>query len=210
MATNKLVKQLPINTPKIINKGTGAGGANTNKNGLKFEEKTCIEPYLEKKDFDKICFKSKNKNSYYYQYIYDDNKKIIYFTKAGFKMYFKEIFNISTYKEPDEGYLLINNNKYYLKILEKKNQNVNGSVEEKLKTGDFIKQEYELMINNNEKNINFNVSFAFCVSKFLQDKLSSNNEKFININKIMKKQNIEIFFGDDENYFDKLFNWIIG
>ena len=27
---------------KVITKGTGAGGANTNKNGLSFEDKTCL------------------------------------------------------------------------------------------------------------------------------------------------------------------------
>jgi hypothetical protein len=124
-------------------------------------------------------------------------------------MYFKKNFNIDTYKEPDEGYLIIKDNKYNLKILEKKNQNVAGSVDEKLKTGDFIKQEYELMINNNYNNIKFNVSFAFCVSKYLQDKLTSNKPKYININKIMKKQNIEIFYGDDDNYFEKIYEWII-
>ncbi len=35
-----------IKNNKIINKGTGAGGANTNYNGLSFEEKTSIESKL--------------------------------------------------------------------------------------------------------------------------------------------------------------------
>jgi hypothetical protein len=195
---------------KIINRGTGAGGANTNKTGLKFEEKTCIENYLANKKYNKICMKETNKNCYYYKYEDIEKKQqIIYFTKSGFKMYFREHFDISTYKEPDEAFLIIKDGKYHLKILEKKNQNVSGSVEEKLKTGDFIRQEYELMLNDSNKKNKFQVSFAFCVSKYLQDKLTSNTPKYINMNKIMKKQNIEIFFGDNSDYHDKLYNWII-
>lgn len=202
-----------ISPDKIINKGTGAGGANTNKNGLKFEEKTCIEQFLLNEKFSKICMNKSNKqskNCYYYEFNDIDNKrKIIYFTKKGFKMYFRENFDTCTYKEPDEAYLIIKDNKYHLKILEKKNQNVEGSVEEKLKTGNFVKQEYELMLNDNNKNIIFAVSFAFCLSKFLQNKLISNIPKYININKIMKKENIKLFYGDDNDYFEQLYNWII-
>jgi len=38
---------------KVINRGTGAGGANTNKNGKKFEAKTCCEKYLLDRGFTK-------------------------------------------------------------------------------------------------------------------------------------------------------------
>lgn len=215
MSKKELIKSIITTTnipniPNIINKGTGAGGANTNKNGLKFEEKTNIEKYLDNKKYNKIYMKESNKKCYYYKYDDIENKQqIIYFTKGGFKMYFREYFDICTYKEPDEGYLIIKDKKYHLKILEKKNQNVNGSVEEKLKTGNFVKQEYELMINDNSKKIKFDISFAFCVNKYLQDKLTYNSPKYININKIMKKENIELFFGDSDNYFEKIYNWII-
>jgi hypothetical protein len=123
-------------------------------------------------------------------------------------MYFREKFNIFTYKEPDESYIINKNNIYKLKILEKKNQNVNGSVEEKLKTGDFIRKEYDLMINENLDN-KFNISYAFCVNKFLQDKFESNTQ-YNNMKKIMKQQDIEIFYGDNDDYFDKLYDWMIG
>lgn len=214
--SNKNAKILYLD--KIINKGTGAGGANTNKNGLKFEEKTSIENFLLNSKFNKICMnesdkkynKQYNKQCYYYEFNDINNKrKIIYFTKKGFKIYFRDNFNICTYKEPDEAYLIIKDNKYHLKILEKKNQNVEGSVEEKLKTGNFVKQEYELMINDNNKNINFEVSFAFCVSKFLQNKLTSDIPKYININKIMKRENIKLFYGDNDDYFHNLYDWIM-
>lgn len=197
---------------KKINKGTGVGGAKTNLNGLEFEKKTCIQNLLFNKGFKKIYI---NNSKYYFLELYDkiNNIKIIYFTKKDFKMYFRENFNVITYKEPDEAFLLITDNQYHLKILEKKNQNVEGSVEEKLKTGDFTCHEYELMINDDKKfeesELIFLVSFAFCVSKFLQDKLESNKLKYNNIKKIMKIQNTKIFYGDSDDYFDKLYNWII-
>ncbi len=84
-----------------------------------------------------------NRKGIYYEYN-DDNINIIYFKKNSFKLYFEKEFNIITYRQPDEAYLIkskINNdNNYILKILEKKNQNVDGSVEDKLKTGAFNNQ----------------------------------------------------------------------
>jgi len=65
------------------------------------------------------------------------------------------------------------------------------------------------MINENLDN-KFNISYAFCVNKFLQDKFESNTQKYNNMKKIMKQQDIEIFYGDNDDYFDKLYNWIIG
>ena len=186
------------------NKGKHAGGANTILNGLFFENKTSIEKNLIKKKFNKVII-NKNKYGYYYEYI-KENNKIIYLTQSGFKLYFKKNFNIDVYKHPDEAFLIISNNEYYLKILEKKNQNVEGSIEDKLKTGFFNKREYEKMLVNITHK--FNVDYAFCISKFLQAKFQSNNIKYNNIKEIMDDDNIKIFYGDDKNYFNTLFRWI--
>lgn len=67
---------------KIINKGTGAGGAQTNYNGLSFEEKTSIEPFLNKYKYEKKEINIKNRKGDYYE-----NDNIIYFKKNGFKLY---------------------------------------------------------------------------------------------------------------------------
>jgi hypothetical protein len=191
---------------KLINRGRGAGGANTNYNGLKFEEKTSIEPYLDKYKYIKQNIKIKNRKGIYYEYKKND-LNIIYFKKNGFKLYFEKEFNINTYRQPDEAYLLKYNNNYIVKILEKKNQNVEGSVEDKLKTGRFTKREYELMLNIKD-DYKFTIEYIFCISKFLQEKLESNNIKYKNILKIMKEDNINILFGDEDDYQDKLFEWI--
>lgn len=196
---------------KIFNKGTKAGGKNTNINGLAFEIKTSIENKLLKNNFNKIIMFEKTKYGYYFEYK-TENKKIIYLTQTGFKIFFKKEFNIDVYKHPDEAFLIFYDNKYYIKILEKKNQNVDGSIEDKLKTGDFNKREYQLMIKKSMEKQNlhyeFIISYAFCISKFLQDKFLSNQNKYNIIKQLMDEDNIKIFYGQDENYFDLLFEWI--
>jgi hypothetical protein len=196
-----------MSTPK--NKGTGAGGSKTNYNGLNFEEKTSIEHNLDKLKYIKKEIKINKRKGYYYQ---NDNinNNIIYFTKScknSFKLYFEKEFKIITYRQPDEAYLIKQDNNYILKILEKKNQNVEGSVEDKLKTGAFNRREYELMVNIHE-NIKFTVIYSFCVSKFLQDKLESDNQKYKNIKKIMEEDRIGLLYGDNDDYIDKLCEWI--
>ena len=186
-----------------INKGTGAGGAKTNYNGLSFEEKTSIEPKLSEYKYVIKEIKIKKRKGIYYEYKEDD-LNIIYFKKNSFKLYFEKEFNIITYKQPDEAYLIKKNNEYILKILEKKNQNVEGSVEDKLKTGAFNRKEYELMINNDK----FKIVYCFCVSKFLQEKLESDNIKYKNIKTIMDDDKVGLLYGDNDDYQDKLCEWI--
>ena len=132
-----------------LNKGIGAGGKNTTINGILFECKTCIENKLLENKFNKVIINKKNKkNKYNYYFEYkNENTKIIYLTQSGFKLYFKEYYNINIYKQPDEAFVIYSDDKFYIKILEKKNQNVEGSVEDKLKTGLFNKKEYEKIFN---------------------------------------------------------------
>ena len=262
------------------NKGKGAGGKNTTVNGLSFELKTSIENKLLENNFKKVITNKKSKYGYFLEYE-QNNHKIVYLTQFGFKLYFKNEFNIDTYKQPDEAFLIFNGSTYHLKILEKKNQNVDGSVEDKLKTGLFNKKEYEKMLNNNilinnitnnnllnnnitnnnlltnnnlsnnnitnnnlltnnnlsNNNITnniinnnilnnnlsnnniltnniinnkvFHISYAFCISNFLQAKFQSNQQKYNIIKEIMDEDGIKIFYGDDKNYFDLLFKWIM-
>ena len=192
---------------KIINKGTGAGGAKTTKNGIEFEEKTSIEHTLSSNNFIKIVVNKRKKDSYYFENNYS-HKKIIYMKQNGLKYYFKQNFDIDIYKKPDEAFLVCSGNKYHLKILEKKNQNVGGSVEDKLKTGLFSKKEYEKMLNKKKLLYTFEVSYAFCISKFLQNKFESTEIKYLNMKNIMMEDGIELFYGDNEDYYNKVYEWI--
>jgi hypothetical protein len=191
-----------MSTSKNINKGTGAGGSKTTYNGLNFEDKTSIENNLDKLKYIKKEININKRKGCYYQ-----NDNIIYFKKNGFKLYFEKEFKIITYRQPDEAYLIKQDDKYILKILEKKNQNVDGSVEEKLKTGAFNRREYELMVNIHNE-YKFTIIYCFCVSKFLQDKLESEHIKYKNIKKIMEEDKVGVLYGDDDNYIDKLCEWI--
>ena len=95
-----------------------------------------------------------------------------------------------------------NDDNYDIKILEKKEQHVDGSVETKLWSGPSLKREYELVLGDK-----FNVYYSFCVNSFLQKKLLSEDKKYIILNKILNENNILVFFGDDNDYFDKINNW---
>lgn len=188
-----------------VNKGTGAGGKNTNVNGKGFEQITDIESKLFENKFEKKILK-KNKYGYYlYKNINTNtnNNKIIYLSQNGLKLYFKKNFNIELFRCPDEAYIIEKDGKYTVKILEKKAQCVEGSVETKLWSGPSLKREYEIIMGEN-----FSIEYAFCVSNFLKEKINSDNQKYKILKQILHESNINIFFGDDDNYFDKIYEWI--
>ena len=185
-----------------INKGTGAGGANTNYFGKKFEEKTNNELILLNNKYEKTHF-SKKVNDYYLSKTFDD-KTIIFVAQNGLKTYMKNKFNILLFRCPDEAYIIeYNTGDKVIKILEKKNQNVEGSVETKLWAGPSLKREYELVLGKDWK-----VYYGFCISEFLQKKFNSDEKKYTVLNIILNENNIDVLFGDDENYFEILDNWI--
>ena len=175
---------------------------------------TNIENYLLDNGFIRQNI-SKNKNGYYLIKTIEnsnnsmDNKPyeyIVYMKQHGFKEYIFKEFNITTYRQPDEAFLIKIGDKFHLKILEKKNQNVTGSVEDKIKTGYFNKEEYIIMFES-LKDI-FIINYAFCVSDFLEKKLESSEIKYQNIKKINEKYGINIFYGNRSDYFDKILEWI--
>jgi hypothetical protein len=90
-----------------------------------------------------------------------------------------------------------------IKILEKKEQNREGSVETKLWSGVALKREYELRFGSG-----FEIFYAFCVNDFLKKKFVSNNQKYIDLNQILKEADIAVLFGDDDDYFEKIDIWI--
>ncbi len=89
-----------------------------------------------------------------------------------------------------------------IKILEKIEQNVEGSVETKLWSGPSLKREYELVLG-----AEFEVFYGFCVSEFLKNKLISKEKKYTILNTIFIETNIVVLFGDDENYFETFDIW---
>ncbi len=121
----------------------------------------------------------------------------------GLKIYMKNKYNIELFRCPDEAYIIeYKTGIKEIKILEKKEQNVDGSVETKLWSGPSLKREYELALGGE-----FKVCYAFCVNNFLKTKLISQEKKYIILNMIFNENNITVLFGDDENYFDTYHRW---
>lgn len=188
----------------IINKGTGAGGANTNYYGKKFEEKTDNQQRLLEIGYTKNSLKKKpTKAHHYYLSKTFEDKTIVFVLQNGLKMYVKNKYNIDLFRCPDEAYIIeYTTGRKVIKILEKKEQNVEGSVETKLWSGSSLKREYELVLG-----ADFEVFYGFCVSEFLKTKLVSKEKKYTTLNTILNENNIAVLFGDDEKYFETLDTW---
>jgi hypothetical protein len=181
---------------KIINKGTGAGGANTNKTGKPFEENTNNLKQMLDRGF--VSHKHGVTKTF-------EDKTVVIVSQRNLANYAKDKFEIGDiYRCPDEAYIIeYASGKKVIKILEKKMQNVDGSVETKLLAGPSLKREYELMFGPD-----FEIQYGLCVSEFLQKKITSGTKKYNNLQKILAENNIPILFGNDANYFETLELWI--
>ena len=190
---------------ELMNKGAGAGGENTNYYGKKFEEKTNNQQRLLENGYTKNSFTKKPKKAYdYYLSKKFEDKTIVFVLQNGLKMYMKNKYNIEMFRCPDEAYIIeYTSGRKVIKILEKKEQNVEGSVETKLWSGPSLKREYELVLGKE-----FEVFYGFCVNNFLKNKLISSEKKYTTLNTIFNESNIEVLFGDDESYFETFDTWL--
>lgn len=183
----------------IVNKGTGAGGANTNVSGNAFEEKTSNESRLLAGGFVRTQIQG-CKGKFAYCLRKDD---VVFVTQNGLKNYMRQTFGIELFREPDEAYLRKDGDSYVLKILEKKNQNVVGSVDSKLGLGPYFVSEYSECLGDK-----FRVEYAFCLSEFLKRDYLSDTQKFKHLRKFNEQHGIQVFFGDDPDYFTQLDEWL--
>jgi hypothetical protein len=193
-----------VDMSNIENKGTGAGGANTNVNGKSFEKKTENETRLLSAGF--ICKTIPGSTGKYGFYLVKEitpTENITYLTQGGLKAYFAHFFQKEMCRSPDEAYLFRNGESYTLKILEKKNQNTAGSVDTKLLAGKGFIDEYEFLLG--EK---FKVQYAFCISAFLKKDYIADSVKSKALRFINEKYGIAVLYGDDANYYDTLDAWI--
>jgi hypothetical protein len=196
----KKLNKLPLEA----NRGTGAGGANTNLYGKKFEDKTNNENRLLADGFTKASFTAKcKKNECYLSKELPD--RIFYFVpQTGLKTFIKNKYNIELFRCPDEAYIIeYKSGRKVIKILEKKEQNVEGSVETKLWAGPALKREYEIILGKE-----WEVYYGFCLSSFLKDKMTSDDKKYTTLNTILSESSINVLFGDDEDYFTKFDTWL--
>ena len=198
------------------NKGTGAGGANTNVNGKSFEMKTSNEPRLLESGFVRKNIPGvgdKNKTGFYLVKEMSPTTAVVYLTQGGLKAYFKHFFGKEMCRCPDEAYLFKHGcddgASYTLKILEKKNQNTSGSVDTKLLAGKAFIDEYTYCLVG-DGGTPFTVEYAFCINEFLKKDYIADTVKSKAIRFIHKKDGISVLFGDDTDYFETLDAWLFG
>ena len=198
------VEEIPV----IVNKGTGAGGANTNKSGKGFEKLTACETFLVSNGFTK---KGDNKKCYYeYQ---AGNKKIQHLTQGYFKEYIQKTYGVKLFRNPDDAFIIVEGNQITIKILEKKNQNGDGSVDTKLWAGPSLKREYQICFNRLQDNLlQFKVEYAFTLNKFFKTKFTDpenkDHAKYSVLKEILDENSIKVFYGHDDDYLVKLFDWV--
>jgi len=163
-----------------------AGGANTSKLGKNFESLTNVKNIDLK--LDEVNIKIFNNKDNFSKYIKETNDRIIF-------------------RIPDEAYIIppqSEGKKPKLKILEKKHQNVSGSVETKLWAGPSLKREWEIMLGDI-----YDIEYGFCISKWLQIQFTSGKRKYTILKNILEENKIVVLFGEDQDYFVQLKSWLM-
>lgn len=176
----------------LTNQGTGAGGANTNASGLPFESSTDLST-----EFD-------DEKTIYHQYHKQINFKnttrnLVSTNQSVFFKYMKDKMNNDIThahgcKKPDECYIDEENKNIF--IIEKKNQNVSGSVCEKIQTSDFKKWQYGRLFPQ------YNIIYIYCLSDWFKTSCVAEIE-YLNAN------NVPVFWGNSENYKQDIINFIV-
>lgn len=135
------------------------GGAQTNINGLCFEQKTSLNELLETHGFEVINCEVKKDNKLIGMSVPKRNiyNKFLNLRGIDYKNYNSKGW------EPDEAFINLLNDTVY--IIEKKFQKCAGSVDEKLPNCHFKKLEYEKLFTP----INFKVEFVYILSDWFKD-----------------------------------------
>lgn len=174
----------------IKNKGKGAGGANTNKNGLSYEALTDLD--------DRIKVIRKDKFSY--EVVFSDNCTVFTKTKQSnlFKCMYKEADNnirkAHGCKNPDECY--INRETKTIFIIEKKFQQCNGSVCEKIQTPDFKIWQYSRTFPE------YRIVYVYCLSSWFRINCIPEIE-------YLDFKGVKYFWGDSDEYKDDIINFML-
>ena len=174
----------------IQNKGTGAGGANTNANGLPYEEMTdlsnCYNKTETKKHSSKIKFPNCDNE-------FITTKQSHLFKYMDTKMN-KKIKKAHGCKNPDECFINEKNKCIY--IIEKKFQQTSGSVCEKIQTPDFKIWQYKRTFPE------YNIVYIYCLSEWFKNNCKAELE-------YLSEKKIPVFFGNSECYKEDIINFII-
>lgn len=174
----------------FINKGYGAGGSNTNKNGIAYEKLTDLDNETTIHEKNKYCTEVSFNN-------YD--KRYLKTKQSNFFKCMKQHINTNITKahgckNPDECYIDQQNKNIF--IIEKKMQQCNGSVCEKIQTPDFKIWQYQRTLPS------YNIIYIYCLSEWFKENCKAEIEYLI-----YKK--IPFFWGNSLNYKNDIINFII-
>lgn len=176
------------------NKGTGAGGANTNVSGKTFETKMSMQSKLIDKGYTKTITDKLCKFGYVLSKMIDDKIEIKYVKQIGLKKYIRfhhnthELPCLDELNHPDECFIVTDTSRFFFKpkliVVEMKNQNVSGSCFDKLYNGMYYKCLYNKLIGKY-----YDIEYHFVVSEFIENKM---NKKKVS-KQILQENNILVF-----------------
>jgi hypothetical protein len=191
-----LVIQDDNNDEEVIikNKGTGAGGANTNKNGLSYEVMTNLESLYSECNKNKKDKTSIIKFNGYENELVNANKSTLhkYMQNIGEKN--SSLKSAAGCKEPDEAYIDLKRKIIF--IIEKKFQQTPGSVDEKIQTAAFKKYHYTNLFPN------FKIHYIYCLSDWFK------HDEYKSILDYLLEINIPVFWGNDEEYKNNIIKFM--
>ena len=176
----------------VVNGGTGAGGANTNANGLPFENMTDLSTrhivIHETQHSKTIQFANSN-----------SVKQFIYTKQANFRRYMgniidNNILSLHGAKNPDEVYIDEMNRIIF--IIEKKNQNTSGSKCECIQTAVNKQRNYNRRIPT------YNVVYIYCLSSWFRDNCQAELDD-------LNDDNIPVFWGNEQNYKNDIIHFMV-
>lgn len=182
-------------TGKIINRGTGAGGSNTNKHGLPYEALTDLHTEYTIHTLDNMPTPHHN--------IITFNQaptKWFWSTRQGglFKCLKDKVDTSMTpahgCKNPDECF--INNWDKQIIIIEKKFQQTSGSVCEKIQTSDFKLWQYGRTFPD------YQIIYAYCLSDWFRENCKAELE-------YLTLKNVPVFWGSSPTYKTDMVNFIL-
>ena len=169
---------------KLINKGTGAGGPNTNINGLKFEEVVDLKDRYESIQPSRNGIGSEVKFKGHLRTFIKVSKSALhkYMEKIGEKNMTLKL--AAGCKLPDEAYIDLERNIVF--VIEKKFQQESGSVDEKLQTGCFKQSHYKGLFPN------FKIYYMYCLSDWFK------SDDYESVLKYLTDGGIPVFWGHSE------------
>lgn len=188
----------PATPAKEKNAGTGAGGAQTNINGLAFEKQTSLKQALIEKGFivKRATIVNPAGNAVHIEdAVYDEEGEIVralLLEQGKLQKWMKDFYNISMGDvlskklRPDEALYYIETKT--LHILEKKWQQTSGSVDEKLQTCVYKRHQYERLAKAIDPEMN--VTFAYICNDWFR------KTEYKDVFTYMADNNIKAYFNE--------------